>query len=149
MDGINQAFNSRKICINGLSAFVCFSHIEYNSIMPMSILSDSIGKIKQVTVTEMEQIDLEPSYTSNEVPGKCLKCLAEKELNNCLFALLSEQSSDEELQQRYEALLSLLQSPDFEMLRSKVERLLSEGKQVRVKVDHDDAGNLQYKLIID
>jgi len=94
----------------------------------------------------MDNFDLEPNYSSNEVPGKCLKCLAEKELNNCLFGLLSEQSSDAELQQRYEALLALLESPDFERLRSEAERLLSNGKQVKVKVDYDK-GNLRCELI--
>ncbi len=84
----------------------------------------------------MDNFDLEPSYTSNEVPGRCLKCLAEKELNNCLFSLLGQQTSDKDLQQRYQALVSLLQSPDFERLRSQAERLLSEGKQVKVKVDY-------------
>lgn len=96
----------------------------------------------------MDNFDLEPQYTANEVPGKCLKCLAEKELNNCLFGLLSEQSSDAELQQRYEALLALLQSPEFERLRSEAERLLSEGKRVKVKVDYNK-GNLQCELIIE
>ena len=94
----------------------------------------------------MERINLEPNYTCNEVPGRCLKCLAEKELDNCLFALLSEQSSDDELQQRYEALLSLLESPDFEKLRSEAERLLSEGKQVRVRVDYGD-GDYRFELV--
>ncbi len=96
----------------------------------------------------MDSFDLEPNYTSNEIPGKCLKCLAEKELNNCLFGLLGEQTGDTELQQRYEALLALLQSPDFERLRSQAERLLSEGRQVRVKVDYNN-GSLQCELIAD
>ncbi|MFA5400787.1 MAG: hypothetical protein WC169_03290 [Dehalococcoidia bacterium] len=122
--------------------------MKYNPIVPVPVLQDPTGKFKQVAMTEMERINLEPNYTCNEVPGRCLKCLAEKELDNCLFALLSEQSSDEELQQRYEALLALLESPDLEKLRSEAERLLSEGKQVKVKVDYD-AGNLQCKLIVD
>jgi len=104
--------------------------------------------INRLTVIEMERINLEPNYTSNEVPGRCLKCLAEKELNNCLFGLLSEQTSDADLQQRYEALMALLQSPDLERLRSEAERLLSEGKQVRVKVDYDKS-NLQCELIVE
>jgi hypothetical protein len=95
----------------------------------------------------MDNLDLEPKYTSNEVPGKCLKCLAEKELNSCLYGLLSEQSNDVELQQRYEALLALLQSPDFERLRSEAERLLSDGKQVKVKVTYDK-GKLKSILIV-
>jgi hypothetical protein len=95
----------------------------------------------------MNNIDLEPNYTANEIPGKCLKCLAEKELNSCLFGLLGEQTTDLDLQQRYEALLGLLQSPDFESLRSRSERLLSEGKQVKVKVSFGNQGKLQFDLI--
>jgi len=94
----------------------------------------------------MDNFNLEPKYTSNEVSGKCLKCLAEKELNTCLFGLLSDQTSDADLQQRYQALLALLESPDFERLRSQAERLLSEGKQVKVKVDYHE-GIIQCKLI--
>ena len=94
----------------------------------------------------MDNFDLEPNYTCNEVPGRCLKCLAEKELNNCLFSLLDEQTNDSELHQRYEALLALLQSEDFEKLRDETERLLSEGKQVKVKVEYRE-GSIQCKLI--
>ena len=102
--------------------------------------------MNSMMVIEMERIDLEPNYTSNEVPGRCLKCLAEKELDNCLFKLLSEHSNDDELQQRYEALLALLDSPDFETLRSEAERLLSIGKQVKIKVDYIE-GDLHCELI--
>lgn len=94
----------------------------------------------------MDDFALEPNYTSNEVPGRCLKCLAEKELNNCLFSLLGQQTSDKELQQRYEALTALLQSPDFERLRSEAERLLSDGKQVKVKVEYQE-GRIQCELV--
>lgn len=94
----------------------------------------------------MDNLDLEPKYTSDEVPGKCLKCLAEKELNNCLYGLLSEKTSDVELQQRYEALLALLQSPDFEKLRSEAEKMLSEGKRVKVKVSYNN-GKIQSTLV--
>jgi len=95
---------------------------------------------------DMDNFTLEPNYTWNEVPGKCLKCLAEKELDNCLFKLLSEQSNDIELQQRFEALLALLDYPDFENLRSEAERLLSLGKQIKVKVDYIE-GDLHCELI--
>jgi len=96
----------------------------------------------------MDHFDLEPKYTSNEVPGKCLKCLAEKELNSCLFGLLNEQTNDVELQQRYEALLALLQSPDFESLRSEAERMLSDGKQVKVNVALEN-GKIKSTLIVE
>ncbi|MBN1376400.1 MAG: hypothetical protein JXA01_09625 [Dehalococcoidia bacterium] len=104
------------------------------------------GEINNLAVIEMDNFDLEPKYSSNEVPGKCLKCLAEKHLDNCLFALLGEQTNDIELQQHYQALLALLESPDFESLRSRSEKLLSEGKQVKVKVDYDN-GELHCDLV--
>ncbi len=94
----------------------------------------------------MDKLDLEPKYSSNEVPGKCLKCLAEKELNICLVGLLSDRTHDVELQQRYEALLALLQSPDFESLRSKAEKMLSEGRQVMVQISFVN-GKLTSKLV--
>ena len=94
----------------------------------------------------MDTFDLKPDYTYNEVPGRCLKCLAEKELDTCLFSLLSDHSDDVEIQQRYEALLALLRSPDFEKLRSQAEKLLSDGKHVKVKV-HYDKGNIQCELL--
>ena len=40
-----------------------------------------------LTDSRMDNFELEPIYTSNEIRGKCLKCLAEMELNNCLFSL--------------------------------------------------------------
>ena len=80
----------------------------------------------------MEPIKLEPKYSTKEVPGKCIKCLTEQELHNCLLALLSGEGEDSELQQRYEALAAFLKSPESSRLRDEAERYLSEGKQVAV-----------------
>ena len=44
----------------------------------------------------METYELEPRYSTNEIPGKCIKCLGEQELNNCLIQLLRDQGIDEE-----------------------------------------------------
>ena len=46
----------------------------------------------------MESYNLEPGYSTSEVPGRCVKCLAEYELNTCLMALLrdDEDANDEE-----------------------------------------------------
>jgi len=48
----------------------------------------------------MEPIELEPRYTSGELPGKCIKCLAEQELNNYLLELLKGGEDDQKLQGR-------------------------------------------------
>jgi len=82
----------------------------------------------------MEPINLEPRYSSKDIPGKCIKCLAEKELNDCLMALLREQGETKELQQRFEALVSFLKSPESQRLRDESEKYLAEGKHVTVRV---------------
>jgi len=84
----------------------------------------------------MEPIDLDPRYSTNEIPGKCIKCLGEQELNKCLMQLLNtgDKTSDD-VQNKYEALVTFLQSSDSEKLRAESERCLSEGKEVTVKIN--------------
>jgi hypothetical protein len=96
----------------------------------------------------MESFELEPKYSTKEIPGKCLKCLAEHELNNCLMQLLREEGEDEVVKQRFEALVSFLKSPDSKKLRDESEKYLAEGKQVSVKIDFE-SGKTKYKLIVD
>lgn len=95
----------------------------------------------------MEPINLEPRYSSKDIPGKCIKCLAEKELNDCLMALLREEGEGEELQQRFEALASFLKSPDSQRLRDEAETYLAEGRHVTVRVYFDE-GKPRYELKI-
>jgi hypothetical protein len=97
----------------------------------------------------MESFELEPRYSTKEIPGKCLKCLAEHELNNCLMQLLREGVGEEdEVKQRFEALVSFLKSPDSKQLRDKSEKYLAEGKQVSLKINFE-SGKLKYDLLVD
>jgi len=96
----------------------------------------------------MDSFELEPGYSTKEIPGKCLKCLAEHELNNCLMLLLQEGGEDEDVKQRFEALVSFLQSPDSKRMRDESERLLAEGKHVALKIDFKN-GKAEYELKID
>jgi len=97
----------------------------------------------------VNSFELEPQYSSNEIAGKCLKCLGEEELNFCLRELLRGDHEDEELKRRYELLVGFLTSPDFEPLRRESERLLSDGKRVAVRVENDEVtGRTRYRLII-
>ena len=96
----------------------------------------------------MESFDLEPRYSTREIPGKCLKCLAEHELNDCLMQLLREEGEDKEAQQRFEALVSFLKSPESKRLRDESEKCLAEGKQVKVEINFE-SGKPEYRLIID
>ena len=96
----------------------------------------------------MEPINLDPRYSTRDIPGKCVKCLAEQELDNCLFELLRRGGEDKELQQRFVALVSFLKSPESQKLRDESERYLAEGKQVTVKVYFEE-GNLKYELKVD
>jgi hypothetical protein len=82
----------------------------------------------------MEPINLDPRYTSAQLPGKCLKCLAEQQLDGCLRLLLVDQGEEKELQERYSALLSFLKSPRSKKLRDETEKYLAEGKDVSVKI---------------
>lgn len=96
----------------------------------------------------MEPIDLEPRYSTNEIPGKCIKCLGEQELNNCLMQLLRGDQNGNDVGQKYETLVTFLQSSDSEKLRAESERYLSEGKEVTVKISFAN-DNPKYELKIE
>ena len=96
---------------------------------------------------EDKSIDLEPKYSSKDVPGKCIKCLAEQKLDICLRELLRNEENNPEQYQKYEALLAFLQSPESEELRKESERYLAEGKQVTVSISFEH-GKPKYELKI-
>ena len=93
----------------------------------------------------MDPINLDPRYSTSDVPGRCVKCLAEQELNNCLLELLRGKGEDKEIIQRFETLVSFLKSPESQKLRAESERCLSEGKEVTVKISFDN-GKPKYEL---
>ncbi len=97
----------------------------------------------------MEPIKLNPRHSTTSVPGKCVKCLAEQELNNCLLELLRQGGvGNRELEERFEALVSFLKSPESQKLRDEAERYLAEGKQVNVDIYFED-GKPVYKLRVE
>lgn len=93
----------------------------------------------------MEPINLEPRFSTKEIPGKCIKCLAEQELNNCLMELLRGEGEDKEMEQRFEALVSFLKSPESIELRDEAEGYLSEGKRVSLKISFEE-GQPKYEI---
>jgi hypothetical protein len=93
----------------------------------------------------MEPIDLKPMYSTNEVPGRCIKCLAEEKLFSCMRELLNEDKDSHELQQKYKILYSFLESPDLEELCNETERYLAEGKEVSVSITVKD-GKPEYEI---
>ncbi|MCK4862747.1 MAG: hypothetical protein KAS25_00555 [Dehalococcoidales bacterium] len=96
----------------------------------------------------MKSYELEPKYGTSQIPGKCLKCLGEQELNNCLLELLRTEEDDEEVIQRFEALVTFLQSPESKKLRDESEKLLSEGKRVTLKIKvAKNTENPSYELV--
>jgi len=80
----------------------------------------------------MDDLELQPKYSTKEIPGKCIKCLAEQESRECLLELLRCEGENKEVSKIYEALLSLLTSPELYRLRDETERHLSEGRNVKV-----------------
>ncbi len=94
----------------------------------------------------MEPISLDPRYSTTAVPGKCIKCLAEQEMNNCLLELLRQGAAgNRELEERFEALVSFLKSPESKKLRDESERYLAEGKRVSVEICFEN-GKPIYRL---
>ena len=93
----------------------------------------------------MEPINLDPRYSTSSIPGRCLKCLAEEELNKCLIGLLRGEGDDKELGQRFERILSFLKSSESQRLRDESERHLSEGKEITVRICFVD-GKPKYEL---
>ena len=77
-------------------------------------------------------IDLEPRYSTREIPGKCVKCLAEQKYGDCLRELLRKDDGNKELEETYEALVSFLTSPELQELCDESEKRLAEGKEVKV-----------------
>ncbi len=95
----------------------------------------------------MEPFELEPRYSTSAIPGKCIKCLGEQELNNCLMQLLREEGDNEDARHKYEALVTFMQSPESKWLREESERYLSEGKRVSVVIRSKN-GKPYYELKI-
>ena len=96
----------------------------------------------------MVSFELEPRYSTKDVPGKCIKCLAEQKLDTCLRELLMSEEENPEQYQRYGALLTFLQSPESVKLREESERYLAEGKQVTVRIRIEE-GKFRYELQIE
>ena len=92
----------------------------------------------------MEPINLEPMFSAKEIPGKCIKCLAEQELEDCLRELLKG-GENKELEQRFEALVSFLRSPESKKLRDESEKYLAQGKEIKVKI-YSEAGKVKYEI---
>ena len=95
----------------------------------------------------MESINLEPRYSSNEVPGRCIKCLAEEKLFSCMRELFREEKDTTELQRRYKILYAFLESPELQKLCDETEQYLSEGKEVSVRITLEN-GKPRYEIIV-
>ena len=104
-------------------------------------------RMRHDEVANNESIDLEPRYSTSNVPGRCVKCLAEEKLNTCLLELLRGEGDEEELARRFETLVTFLQSPESKKLRDESEKYLAEGRQVSVRIDFVD-GKPKYSLEI-
>jgi len=90
-------------------------------------------------------LELEPRYSTREILGRCIKCLAEERYRDCLRELLKGGSEGKELEETYEALVSLLKSPELQKLRDESERYLAEGRDVKV-VLHLGEAKTRYEI---
>jgi hypothetical protein len=115
---------------------------------PVLLVKSAGDTSKGSSVTHMDSFELEPKHSTSQIPGKCIKCLAEQELNDCLLELLKGGENEQELQQRYEMLLTFLKSPESQKLRDEAEKCLAEGRRVMLKLSFGD-GEPRYELKID
>lgn len=92
-------------------------------------------------------IELTPRYSTRAIPGRCLKCLADQEYGDCLRALLGGETDNQNMKRTYEALVSFLESSEMKGLRDESERLLSDGKQVTVRISLEN-GKPRYELTV-
>jgi hypothetical protein len=93
-------------------------------------------------------IALEPKYSTREIPGRCIKCLAEDQYRDCLRGLLIGENRSKEIQETYDALVSFLESPELQQLRDESERYLAEGRNVTVVLRLDEGGP-SYQVKVD
>jgi len=93
----------------------------------------------------METIDLEPRYSTCDMTGRCVKCLAEEELTKCIVELLGD-VEDDSLQNRYNTLVAFLESSETQRLINETEQMLSEGKKVKLKLIYED-NKLRFETI--
>jgi hypothetical protein len=82
----------------------------------------------------MESIELKPCYSTSDVAGRCIKCLAEEKLFNSMRALFEDEKESSKLQEKYEILYAFLESPELQKLCDETEKNLAEGKEVSVKI---------------
>ena len=95
----------------------------------------------------MSEIEFEPEFSTKDIPGKCIKCLAEREYGSCLRELLKGKE-EQELEEKYEALVSFLESPQLQKLCDETERYLAEGREVKVRMNFGD-GEFKYNVVLD
>jgi hypothetical protein len=94
----------------------------------------------------MERIELEPAYSTVKLPGKCVKCLAEQQYGDCLKQLLKGEDAKKEMEERFEAILSLLKSPELASLRDEAEKHLADGKRVKLIIDRNEKNEPEYRI---
>ena len=94
----------------------------------------------------MEKIELEPAYSTVKLPGKCVKCLAEQQYGDCLKQLLKGEDAKKELEDRFEAVLSLLKSPELAHLRDEAEKHLADGKRVKLIIERNKDNKPEYHI---
>jgi hypothetical protein len=101
-------------------------------------------------IKDLDRIELVPRHSTREIPGKCLGCAAKHELNIYLGELLSRYEKGdkcEEVEKRFEALVSFLESPGLERLVTESEKYLAEGREVKLII-YADESQPKYELIV-
>ncbi|MDD5094370.1 MAG: hypothetical protein PHV74_08340 [Dehalococcoidia bacterium] len=96
---------------------------------------------------DLEPIELEPGYTTFEMPGRCAKCLVEEEYGICMRQMLKG-DDERPLKERFEVVRAFLTSPDLAQVRDESEKYLSDGKRVKILV-HLEEGQPKYEIKVE
>ena len=94
----------------------------------------------------MDKIELEPSYSTVKLPGKCIKCLAEQQYGDCLKQLLHGEEWKKDVEERFEAIMALLKSANLPHLRDEAEKHLADGKRVKLVIEHNADNEPEYRI---
>jgi len=89
----------------------------------------------------MDDIELIPSLSH------CIETTAREEFWNSANQYMKGGQEDKKLEERIELLKSFLESMDFKKLRSRSERYLLEGKQVKFVISRKE-GKPSYEMVI-
>lgn len=86
----------------------------------------------------MNSFEIEPKCSTGDISDKCINCLVEPELYNCLIELLRKENEDKELRHKVVMLVNFLRSSKPHGLPDESGEHPVDGKKVILKLHFND-----------